>query len=70
MSDIKIEEALNRQKWQDRFANIVLCARDGFEDMVAEMRKDNLIYSKKDMVEWCERLAHDLIDEIQEFGKD
>lgn len=64
------EEALYRQKWQDRFANIVSCARDGFEDMVAEMRKDSLIYSKKDMVEWCEQLAHALIDKIQKFGKE
>ena len=66
----EIEEALERKKWQDRFALIVNDARDGFEDMVAEMRKDNLIYSKKDMVEWCEQLARELIDEIQEFGKE
>lgn len=66
----RFEKARERQMWQDKFANIVLCARDGFEDMVAEMRKDSIIYSKKDMVGWCEQLAYDLIDKIQEFGEE
>lgn len=65
----EIEEAIERKKWQDEFASHVRMAIDSLDSMVAEMQKDNLIYSKKDMFEWGEQLAHKFIDDISEFNE-